>query len=73
MRRGRAKAERAVSDAAERLPAAGTLLRRLPATSDGRAAFRTDQHGNDRPYRERWAHDKVVRCTHGVNCTGSCS
>jgi hypothetical protein len=21
----------------------------------------------------RWAHDKVVRSTHGVNCTGSCS
>lgn len=24
-------------------------------------------------YRERWSHDKVVRTTHGVNCTGSCS
>jgi nitrate reductase alpha subunit len=24
-------------------------------------------------YRERWAHDKIVRSTHGVNCTGSCS
>lgn len=24
-------------------------------------------------YRERWAYDKVVRSTHGVNCTGSCS
>ena len=24
-------------------------------------------------YREKWAHDKVVRSTHGVNCTGSCS
>ncbi|HEV2719937.1 MAG TPA: molybdopterin-dependent oxidoreductase, partial [Thermoanaerobaculia bacterium] len=24
-------------------------------------------------YRERWAHDNVVRSTHGVNCTGSCS
>jgi nitrate reductase alpha subunit len=24
-------------------------------------------------YRKRWAHDKVVRSTHGVNCTGSCS
>jgi nitrate reductase / nitrite oxidoreductase, alpha subunit len=22
---------------------------------------------------ERWRHDKVVRSTHGVNCTGSCS
>lgn len=24
-------------------------------------------------YRTRWAHDKEVRSTHGVNCTGSCS
>lgn len=24
-------------------------------------------------YRNRWAYDKVVRSTHGVNCTGSCS
>ncbi|TWO72731.1 nitrate reductase subunit alpha [Caenimonas sedimenti] len=33
--------------------------------------------GDDRTwedaYRNRWAHDKVVRSTHGVNCTGSCS
>ena len=24
-------------------------------------------------YRNRWAHDRIVRSTHGVNCTGSCS
>src|SRR5690625_2307945 len=24
-------------------------------------------------YRRRWQHDKIVRSTHGVNCTGSCS
>ncbi len=24
-------------------------------------------------YRKRWAADKIVRSTHGVNCTGSCS
>ncbi|EGR2468071.1 nitrate reductase subunit alpha [Vibrio cholerae] len=24
-------------------------------------------------YRTRWQHDKIVRSTHGVNCTGSCS
>lgn len=24
-------------------------------------------------YRRRWQHDNVVRSTHGVNCTGSCS
>lgn len=24
-------------------------------------------------YRQRWQHDKIVRSTHGVNCTGSCN
>lgn len=24
-------------------------------------------------YRNRWQYDKVVRSTHGVNCTGGCS
>ena len=24
-------------------------------------------------YRDRWSYDRVVRSTHGVNCTGSCS
>ena len=24
-------------------------------------------------YRGRWQHDRIVRSTHGVNCTGSCS
>ncbi|MEU1019858.1 nitrate reductase subunit alpha [Streptomyces sp. NPDC005898] len=49
------------------------MLRRAPATPDDRAVFKSDQRVNDQPYRERWAHDKVVRSTHGVNCTGSCS
>ncbi|WP_100011451.1 nitrate reductase subunit alpha [Lentibacillus sediminis] len=34
------------------------------------------QEGNrdwENVYRRRWQHDKVVRSTHGVNCTGSCS
>ncbi|MER6086893.1 nitrate reductase subunit alpha [Streptomyces bluensis] len=65
--------ERVASDAAERLLAAGQLLQRAPTTPEGRAVFRSDQQVNDQPYRERWAHDKVVRSTHGVNCTGSCS
>ncbi|MFI6638770.1 nitrate reductase subunit alpha [Streptomyces sp. NPDC050504] len=74
--RGRIKgrAARAADDAAERLLEAGKLLRRTAAvTPDNRAVFRSDQGVNDAPYRERWAHDKVVRSTHGVNCTGSCS
>lgn len=28
---------------------------------------------SEKYYRKRWQHDKVVRTTHGVNCTGSCS
>lgn len=27
----------------------------------------------EKAYRDRWSHDRVVRSTHGVNCTGSCS
>ncbi|WP_405806287.1 nitrate reductase subunit alpha [Streptomyces sp. NBC_01187] len=75
VRRGgsRKRAEEAADAAAERLLQAGKLLRRAPATADLRAVFRTDQATNDAPYRERWAHDKMVRSTHGVNCTGSCS
>ncbi|ULT59318.1 nitrate reductase subunit alpha [Neobacillus drentensis] len=30
-------------------------------------------HDWESSYRNRWGHDKVVRSTHGVNCTGSCS
>jgi nitrate reductase alpha subunit len=28
---------------------------------------------SDTFYRDLWSHDRVVRSTHGVNCTGSCS
>lgn len=28
---------------------------------------------SEKIYRKRWQHDRVVRTTHGVNCTGSCS
>ncbi|QOT15174.1 nitrate reductase subunit alpha [Paenarthrobacter sp. YJN-5] len=40
---------------------------------DGRAVFREGGRKGDIFYRDRWSHDKVVRSTHGVNCTGSCS
>ncbi|VAW48000.1 Respiratory nitrate reductase alpha chain, partial [hydrothermal vent metagenome] len=34
----------------------------------------TDENRDwERAYRDRWSHDKIVRSTHGVNCTGSCS
>ncbi len=72
MVRGRAKAGHLAAEASERLLSAGRLLSRAPTTPEGRAVSRADQTVNDAPYRERRAHDKVVRSTHGVNCTGSC-
>ncbi|TMR87869.1 molybdopterin-dependent oxidoreductase, partial [Nonomuraea basaltis] len=42
-------------------------------SADGRTLHQIDPSAWDRFYRDRWAHDKVVRSTHGVNCTGSCS
>ena len=34
--------------------------------------MKIDENGKN-AYRSRWQHDKIVRSTHGVNCTGSCS
>ncbi|HEX4777133.1 MAG TPA: hypothetical protein VFW74_10205, partial [Acidimicrobiia bacterium] len=42
-------------------------------TPDGHAVERRDGRQAEEFSRERWRHDKVVRSTHGVNCTGSCS
>ena len=52
---------------------AGTFLRRSDTTDDLRAVFKKGGREGDVFYRDRWSHDKVVRSTHGVNCTGSCS
>ena len=56
------------------------FLDRLTYFSQPREPFSGDHGqttGEDRTwedaYRARWAHDKIVRSTHGVNCTGSCS
>jgi nitrate reductase alpha subunit len=56
------------------------FLDRLNYFSNPKEAF-SGNHGvttgEDRTwedaYRNRWAHDKIVRSTHGVNCTGACS
>ncbi len=40
---------------------------------DLRTVTRSGGRDGDVFYRDRWSHDKVVRSTHGVNCTGSCS
>ena len=34
---------------------------------------RPDQRGWEQFYRNRWQHDKIIRSTHGVNCTGGCT
>ncbi|GLZ02050.1 nitrate reductase subunit alpha [Actinoplanes sp. NBRC 103695] len=42
-------------------------------SGDRRALYQIGGRDADVFYRDRWSHDKVVRSTHGVNCTGSCS
>ncbi|HEX5906593.1 MAG TPA: molybdopterin-dependent oxidoreductase, partial [Propionibacteriaceae bacterium] len=51
----------------------GKFFTRWEESDDGRVAFRKGGRAGDVFYRDRWSHDKVVRSTHGVNCTGSCS
>jgi nitrate reductase alpha subunit len=41
--------------------------------SGGHGETRTEDRGWEDGYRKRWQHDKIVRSTHGTNCTGSCS
>ncbi|WP_298234074.1 nitrate reductase subunit alpha [uncultured Azohydromonas sp.] len=56
------------------------FLDRLTHFSQPRESFSAGHGvttGEDRTwedaYRARWQHDKIVRSTHGTNCTGSCS
>jgi nitrate reductase alpha subunit len=46
---------------------------RAPESADGWSELAPHGRSWESLYRQRWAHDKVVRSTHGVNCTGSCS
>ncbi len=41
--------------------------------ANGHGETRTESREWENSYRQRWQHDKIVRSTHGVNCTGSCS
>ncbi len=45
----------------------------LEQFSDGHGQVTRESRDWEDVYRNRWRHDKVVRSTHGVNCTGSCS
>lgn len=48
-------------------------LREGKRIGDGWAEESPRPRDSEDIYRRRWQYDKVVRSTHGVNCTGSCS
>ncbi len=64
---------RATDSAGRALLAVGGLVRRAEVSADGRTLHQIGGREADAFYRDRWSYDKVVRSTHGVNCTGSCS
>ncbi|MFW0792178.1 nitrate reductase subunit alpha [Gordonia sp. CPCC 205515] len=64
---------RVQGSAAAALLDVGRFFTKWDETGDGRAVFRQGGRAGDIFYRDRWSHDKIVRSTHGVNCTGSCS
>ena len=41
--------------------------------SSGHGVTTNESRAWEDSYRKRWQHDKIVRSTHGANCTGSCS
>ncbi|WP_163649610.1 nitrate reductase subunit alpha [Modicisalibacter sp. 'Wilcox'] len=49
------------------------LTRRPEHFAEGHGETRDETRDWEDGYRARWQHDKIVRSTHGVNCTGSCS
>ncbi|WP_028455439.1 nitrate reductase subunit alpha [Chitinilyticum litopenaei] len=49
------------------------LSRTVDTFADGHGAVVAEDRQWENAYRARWQQDKVVRSTHGVNCTGSCS
>src|SRR6476619_6113218 len=49
------------------------FFNRGEVSADLRTLSKVGGRAADDFYRDRWSHDKVVRSTHGVNCTGSCS
>jgi nitrate reductase alpha subunit len=49
------------------------FTRKTELFSDRHGVMNDDDRSWEEAYRDRWRHDKIVRSTHGVNCTGSCS
>lgn len=68
-----ARSEDVQGSAATALLDIGRFFTRWDETDDRRVVFRDGGRAGDVFYRDRWSHDKIVRSTHGVNCTGSCS
>ena len=58
---------------AEALVGTRRFFTRGDVSQDLRTLSLEGGRSGDSFYRDRWSHDKVVRSTHGVNCTGSCS
>jgi nitrate reductase alpha subunit len=49
------------------------LKKKTGEFADGHGEVRHENREWENGYRQRWQFDKIVRSTHGVNCTGSCS
>ena len=49
------------------------LQKNQESFADGHGVVTNEDRDWEDAYRRRWAHDKIVRSTHGANCTGSCS
>ena len=47
--------------------------KKVETFSNGHGQVTRESRDWEDTYRNRWRHDKIVRSTHGVNCTGSCS
>ncbi|MDX9728036.1 MAG: nitrate reductase subunit alpha [Bacteroidales bacterium] len=47
--------------------------RNAEKSPDNHIVTTDEKRGWEGFYRQRWQYDRVVRSTHGVNCTGSCS
>ena len=49
------------------------FLKEVSSFSKDHGYVSAESRDSESFYRNRWSYDKVVRSTHGVNCTGSCS
>src|SRR3990172_11221311 len=74
----RAKARRNLSDRRDQimshfLDRLSFFNRVVDDFADGHGIVTREDRRWEDGYRKRWQHDKIVRSTHGANCTGSCS